>query len=133
MTAFEVFEHLDDPLEEIKKMLVFSNNILFSTELQPLKSIKDSTDWWYIAPETGQHIAFYTEKSLDILAQKLGLKYYKINNSLHLFSDQNINIKWIATIINNSKLGFLYKRLFVKNRKSFLPSDYNTIIGRKVL
>jgi len=133
LTAFEIFEHLEDPLEEIKKMKAYSNNILFSTELQPQKTLKDPTDWWYIAAETGQHIAFYTEKSLNIIAQKLGLKYYKISDNLHLFSDKNVNIKWISAIENNSKLRFLYKKLIQKKHKSLLQSDYNNIIGRKVL
>ncbi len=133
LTAFEIFEHLEDPLEEIKKMKGYSNNILFSTELQPQKALKDPADWWYIAAETGQHIAFYTEKSLSIIAQKLGLKYYKISDNLHLFSDKNVNLKWIRAIESNSKLRFLYKKLIQKKHKSLLQSDYNNIIGRKVL
>lgn len=35
VTAFEVFEHLVDPLSEIEKMLQFSPNIFFSTGLLP--------------------------------------------------------------------------------------------------
>lgn len=132
LTAFEVFEHLVDPLAEISKMLEYSSNILFSTELVPQSGIKDSNEWWYITPETGQHIAFYTEKSLHIIADKLKLKYYKINNGLHLFSRPDINIKLIHTLDRNGKLRFLYRKIFLKKRKSLLLSDYNKIIGRKV-
>ena len=35
LTAFEIFEHLVDPLSEIKAMLAFSDNLLFSTLLVP--------------------------------------------------------------------------------------------------
>jgi hypothetical protein len=52
-----VFEHLADPLGEVKKMLEFSDNILFTTELQP-KSYEELKDWWYIMPDLGQHISF---------------------------------------------------------------------------
>jgi hypothetical protein len=38
-----VFEHLADPLGEVKKMLEFSDNILFTTELQP-KSYEELKD-----------------------------------------------------------------------------------------
>ncbi|UEG50564.1 class I SAM-dependent methyltransferase [Ferruginibacter lapsinanis] len=133
LTAFEVFEHLVDPLDEIRKMLCYSNAILFSTELQPQKGIKDSGDWWYIAPETGQHIAFYTEKSLHIIADKLLLNYYKINNGLHIFCKNEINIKWIRKIDASNKWRLLYRKIFLKKRTSLLPTDYNKIIGRKVL
>ncbi|HAO10128.1 MAG TPA: glycosyl transferase group 1, partial [Planktothrix sp. UBA8407] len=33
VTAFEVFEHFVNPLEEIEKLLKFSQNLLFSTQL----------------------------------------------------------------------------------------------------
>lgn len=35
LTAFEVFEHLSEPLAEIEKMLSFSRNLFFSTLLLP--------------------------------------------------------------------------------------------------
>jgi 2-polyprenyl-3-methyl-5-hydroxy-6-metoxy-1,4-benzoquinol methylase len=104
LTAFEIFEHLDKPLDEIRKMVGYSSNIIFSTELLPAKPIKDSSDWWYIAPETGQHIAFYTEKALHIIAKNFGLNYYKISNTLHLFSKKDIDLKWIKAIEKNGKL-----------------------------
>ncbi len=37
LTAFEVFEHLENPLEELNKMLAYSRNIFFTTELMPSK------------------------------------------------------------------------------------------------
>ena len=46
LTAWEVFEHLVDPLQEIAKMLRFSHTILFSTLLlsSPPKPLNK---WWY--------------------------------------------------------------------------------------
>ena len=85
LTAFELFEHLEDPIAEVKNMLVFSDSILFSTELQP-NNIKDHEDWWYFSPESGQHISFYTKKSLEALAEKLGLTLYTDNRALHLLT-----------------------------------------------
>ncbi|PKP59337.1 MAG: class I SAM-dependent methyltransferase [Candidatus Altiarchaeales archaeon HGW-Altiarchaeales-1] len=60
LTAFEVFEHLKDPLIEIEKMFKLSDSILFSTELQPLENVTPD-NWWYFVPETGQHISFYSK------------------------------------------------------------------------
>ena len=86
VTALEVFEHLENPLEEIEKMLGYSDSLIFSTELQPKKEIKSSNDWWYFVPETGQHVSFYSEKTLEYIAQKLHLFFYTLNGTLHLLS-----------------------------------------------
>ncbi len=83
VTAFEVFEHLENPLREIEKMLDYSDVLLFSTELQPDVVINNAADWWYFTPETGQHIAFYSEKTLRYIAEKLHCTFYT-NGDLHL-------------------------------------------------
>lgn len=85
VTAFEVMEHLVDPVEELKKILAYSKNFLFSTELQPASNLED---WWYLAPETGQHIAFYTQASLQKLADRFGLYFYTNGKTLHLFTEK---------------------------------------------
>lgn len=85
LTTFEVFEHLEDPVTEIDKMLSFADTIFFSTELLPDNNPTPST-WWYFSPETGQHISFYTFKSLQILADKFNLYFYSNGASLHMFS-----------------------------------------------
>ena len=62
LTAFEVFEHLVNPKEELEKMLRFSDTIVFSTELMP-QEIPDPEEWWYYGFNHGQHISFYTRKN----------------------------------------------------------------------
>jgi hypothetical protein len=49
LTAFEVFEHLDDPLSEIQTVRT-SDNLLFSTLLVP-ERVQIASDWWYFGPE----------------------------------------------------------------------------------
>ena len=86
LTAFEVFEHLPNPLVELEKISTYSDNILFSTVLQPGGPLKSFDDWWYFIPETGQHVALYTENSLAYLAEKLGYYFYSDGIELHLFT-----------------------------------------------
>lgn len=87
ITALEVFEHLEDPIEEIKNMTALADNIIFSTELVPNNIISKPDDWWYFVPETGQHIAFYSKKNLEYIAKLLNLHYYNQEN-LHIFSSK---------------------------------------------
>jgi len=88
VTAFEVFEHLENTLEELKEILKYSDTVIFSTELQPYQEIKNSNDWWYFTPETGQHISFYSEKTLKSIADKCGLVLHSKEN-LHILSKRS--------------------------------------------
>ncbi|APG60121.1 hypothetical protein LPB144_06690 [Christiangramia salexigens] len=92
LTAFEVFEHLKDPIEEIEKMFNYSDTILFSTELIPYNSQNDLYDWWYLVPEGGQHISFYDKKTLHTIAGKFHAKFFTNNTNLHILS-KNSNLK----------------------------------------
>jgi hypothetical protein len=89
LTTFEVFEHLNEPLPEIEKMLALSDTIIFSTELQPT-SHPTPQDWWYYVPETGQHISLYSRTALMNLANRFKLYYYTDNYSLHIFSKEQL-------------------------------------------
>lgn len=86
ITAFEVIEHLTDPFCTLTELFERSDTILFSTQLVPKTSIQSSEDWWYFSTESGQHIHFYTEKSLQILAKKLHVEFYSDHKSLHIFT-----------------------------------------------
>jgi hypothetical protein len=57
VTVFECFEHFENPIEELEKILKISNNIIFSTELIP-KIIPKPDKWWYYGLSHGQHISF---------------------------------------------------------------------------
>ena len=70
-TAFEVLEHLVRPLEEFRRLAAYGADYLItSTEVPPTSP--PSPDWWYIAPETGQHVAFYERRTLERLGRECG-------------------------------------------------------------
>jgi hypothetical protein len=103
-------------------MLNFCDSILFTTELQPAQ--KDELDkWWYFAPETGQHISFYSQKSLEEIAQKLGLHFYSRNN-IHLFSKTKLS-SFAYKLSVNKKFAYLLSKL--NKRSSFLVKDFEKI------
>ncbi len=88
-TAFEVFEHFPNPLVGIERLFDFSNTIIFSTELTD--NAENLEDWWYISEETGQHIAFYSKKTLEFIAKKHSTNFYTNNYNLHLFTKKSIS------------------------------------------
>ncbi len=90
ITAWEVFEHFVNPLEQIEQLLKISPNILFSTEILPTNNPQPN-QWWYYAPQEGQHISIYTIKSLQIIAEKFGLNLYSNGYSIHLLTKKLID------------------------------------------
>ena len=87
-TSFESFEHFDEVIKEAKRITKIADNLILSTEMIPLPPPKVE-DWWYYAPEHGQHIAFYTLKSFRKLAQELGLHYYNLDN-VHILAKNRL-------------------------------------------
>jgi 2-polyprenyl-3-methyl-5-hydroxy-6-metoxy-1,4-benzoquinol methylase len=89
-TAFEVLEHLPNPLSEISQLFTLSSNVFCSTVLQPDSSLQELQSWHYLAELHGQHIAFYTLESLKIIAKKFNCYYYSNGFNLHLFTSRQI-------------------------------------------
>jgi len=88
LTCFECFEHFDLPINEIEKMLKISKNIFFSTLLLPEEVPRD--DWEYYGLKHGQHISFYSFKTLLYIAKKYKLNLYSDGANLHLFTEKKI-------------------------------------------
>ena len=108
LTAFEVFEHLVNPVVELEKMLGFGRNIIFSTELLPA-TIPDPKEWWYYNFIHGQHVSFYSYESLNALAQKFNLNFYSMKG-IHIFTEKKLN-EGILRILKKVSLVFLFDLL----------------------
>lgn len=122
ITAFEVFEHLPDPIASVEQMLSYGENILFSTELQPSASVTPET-WWYFIPETGQHVSLYTRKSLEQIADRFNLRLYSNNHNLHLLTRKSIN-ESVFTYLSKPKYAKFYNFISPNRPKSLLDSDF---------
>ncbi len=70
VTAFEVLEHLVDVRAELARIFAPRHRtVLVSTSLHDGQPARD---WWFYVPEGGQHIAFYSERSMRYIARKFG-------------------------------------------------------------
>lgn len=119
-TGFEVLEHLENPMATIGEIFDHTDNFLATTEILPTPA-PPLADWWYFAPEHGQHISFYTRKALRIIAEK-SKRFLYSNNSLHLFSVRPIRefLFQRATRTRSTQWLGLWRR-----RKSLLEEDFH--------
>ncbi len=126
LTAFEVFEHLADPLAELRAMAALSDTIVFSTELisTPPPSLEA---WGYYSGFNGQHIAFYTQRALEILGREVGLRYRYVSGGLHIFS-KNPPIRLLVRALAAHRFSNLLMPFFY--RPSLLPEDYRELVKR---
>jgi hypothetical protein len=97
LTAYEVLEHLPEPLDDIALMLDLADNVLLTTEVVP-EPAPVPPNWWYYAVKGGQHISFYSGDSLQKIASHFHT-YLLTRGSYHLFTrkPQNSLLFRIAT------------------------------------
>ncbi len=128
VTAFEVFEHLVEPRAELRRMLDYARNILFTTVLVPDRT-PALTDWWYYGLEHGQHVALYSRTALAALAQEFGLHLASDGRQLHLFTEKPVH-NTVFRLVSRYHLAVLLARL--RRRPSLLAQDYQKLTGKRL-
>lgn len=121
VTAFEVVEHFPDPVSDFQKVFAFEPDVVFfSTRLYE----GQGAEWWYFL-ENGQHIAIYTKKSLELIAQRFGYYFYS-DFDFHLFSKKVHNAKIIKKLRGyRDKFPLVYR----KRHGSKIEADVRTVFG----
>lgn len=126
ITAFELIEHVHDPVSIIESLGTRTGNILFSTELLPESNPKPS-EWWYYSLASGQHISFFTKEALRVLAEKTHFNYYHLGNGLHLFTRKEINEAYLRRITKNrDEISYLLTSISAAS--SLIQEDYAKVL-----
>lgn len=126
VTAFEVMEHLENPLEFVHRNLQRSTTgtLLFTTEL--FEGRPPAADWWYYSFNTGQHISFFTRQTLARMAQELGVNFFSARG-LHLFTRKSLQPWQYRWTLWRSR-GALYKRV-CRAMPGLTEADHRAMLG----
>jgi hypothetical protein len=128
ITAFEVMEHLPNPVQfTLEAMETYgSRTLIFSTRVYN-EGMPPERDWWYYSFETGQHISFYTMKTLKCISDTLGLNFYSFGG-LHFFTDKTINP--LRLILMKSNLSFPLAFYVRWRRGSKVMDDHYLLVDK---
>jgi len=124
ITSFESFEHFDKPIDEVESMLEISNNILFSTELYG-NTPPEPNEWGYYGLGHGQHISFYSLRTLRYIAKKYNLNLYTNRSTLHLLTEKKLNNILFNILLKMNRLGIFH--VFSKALNSKTMSDWELL------
>ena len=92
VTAFECFQHFVDPMAELDHLFDKTDCLLFTTQLVPdPMPLPDA--WPYYALDSGQHVAFYSRRSLKRMAETLGLVFLSNGRDTHMFTKRHLSNK----------------------------------------
>ena len=134
ITMSEVALHLVDPVPVFTKIMESTDILVFTAVIAPTVI---PNDWWYLMPDTGQHVAIYHDETLQALAKKLGVQVTSDGRFFHVLHRKSLGVK-SRLIIKSRPLAFafawfnatirLIKRGLGKN-SSLTPADQAKLIA----
>jgi hypothetical protein len=90
LTCFEVWEHLADVGADLKRLFSTGHDcLLVGTFLHTGHRAK----WWYYCPEVGQHVAFFSRRTMQLVAARFGYQSI-IGRRYTLFHKPNLLVGW---------------------------------------
>jgi hypothetical protein len=121
VTAFEVLEHVEDPRAFVVEAMAAgqADMLVFTTALYA--GAPPARDWWYYSFDTGQHISFFTHKTLARLADVLNL-HFTSKRDMHILSRSPLSAARINVALG--RLGYVIGEVARRQRTSKVWPDH---------
>jgi len=124
VTAIEVLEHVPDPLAFVQECLegAGADTLIFSQELHT----GPDPDWWYLTPATGQHVSFYSERTLTTIAQRLGMQLHT-SPRLHMLTRRDMPAGRFRRLVASARWA---APLYTRRRSPLTHVDHRAMLAR---
>jgi hypothetical protein len=128
--AFEVLEHFAEPRSDLTELFRMEPQILIcSTGIFS----DQGADWWYLTPETGQHVFFYSRNALQLIANRFG--YTLLICSMYALFFRGSLLTFAKRTLLKTLLEKHMLRLFSAAMRLLPPTgvsdDFNSLRSRK--
>lgn len=132
----EVFLHLTDPVSTLRSLLSDSD-VVVATAVVPPKKL--NSEWWYLMPDTGQHVSFYPKSALRALARQTNSHLCTDGRFFHVFSHGRlpfakrlmIKVRALAFVFAYLQHGVGMLRVALGRSVSLTPSDQKRLIDAR--
>lgn len=131
-TAFEVLEHYASPKDDLANLFGLEpESIVITTSLYE----GQGPDWWYLTPDSGQHVFFYTRRAMQLIGARFGYDvtfagHYTLFNRPGRVSRARLAVA--RTAMSNIGSRLLRSAVLMLPAKGAV-SDFNRIYGAKRL
>jgi hypothetical protein len=128
LCSFEVVEHFAEPAAEMKRLFDRqARMMILGTETYR----GQGADWWYIAPHSGQHVFFYSEKAMQFLANNYSYYYTRVGG-FHFFLDRPMtrleaSLLWRA--LSPTGMKWIRAAIAFKQNKAYAIKDSLQLAG----
>lgn len=126
VTALELFEHLESPVELLTRLLSCTDTVAIGTNLQESRPTVDYENWQYLGREHGQHIGFFSITTLEYLAHEFGLRCYGDQKYLTVLTREKFSPFAARQLRFRHRFSILLLELVKYRMHSLIESDYHT-------
>jgi hypothetical protein len=124
ITAFEVLEHVTNPVEFLSKQMkdFQTDTIIASTSV--FEGAVPETSWAYYSFESGQHVTIYQPRSLELVAKSLDCRYVRLAADLHMITRRSV-ASWKTFVLTTPVVRAAHRNAtrFLRRHKSLTQSD----------
>ena len=104
VTSFESLEHFPNPMEELENIFSLTSTLIFTTELLS-REIPAPEHWRYYGLEHGQHISFYSQATLQYIANFFQARVFGVGSIYVITKNSRVQFWQLMTSAALGKLG----------------------------